>query len=100
MILRPLEVNIARVRRPGGERAGYSFNLTRPANVEAGMFEPHAHQPDVRDLPVTTPQPPTVTSRWPCSRAELHHEELAENWAHLQDGRPPRMIEPLYTVER
>jgi len=27
--------------------------------------------------------------------AELHHDELAANWARLQDGRPPRKIEPL-----
>lgn len=27
--------------------------------------------------------------------AELHQEELAENWALLQDGRPPHKIEPL-----
>ena len=27
--------------------------------------------------------------------AELHRDELAANWARLQDGRPPRKIEPL-----
>ena len=27
--------------------------------------------------------------------AELHQDELAANWARLQDGRPPRKIEPL-----
>lgn len=27
--------------------------------------------------------------------AELHQEELAENWTLLQDGRPARKIEPL-----
>jgi len=27
--------------------------------------------------------------------AELHQEELAENWGLLQDGRPPHKIEPL-----
>jgi len=27
--------------------------------------------------------------------AELHQEELAENWTLLQEGRPPHKIEPL-----
>lgn len=27
--------------------------------------------------------------------AELHQEELAENWTLLQDGRAPHKIEPL-----
>lgn len=27
--------------------------------------------------------------------AELHQEELVENWTLLQDGRPPHKIEPL-----
>ena len=27
--------------------------------------------------------------------AELHRDELLMNWRLLQDGRPPRMIEPL-----
>jgi len=27
--------------------------------------------------------------------AELHHQELQENWHRLQHGRPPRKIEPL-----
>ena len=27
--------------------------------------------------------------------AELHQGELVANWARLQDGRPPRKIEPL-----
>jgi len=27
--------------------------------------------------------------------AELHKDELAANWARLQDGRPPSKIEPL-----
>lgn len=27
--------------------------------------------------------------------ADIHHEELSENWEFLQAGRPPRKIEPL-----
>lgn len=27
--------------------------------------------------------------------AELHRQELQENWDRLQDGRPPRKIKPL-----
>lgn len=27
--------------------------------------------------------------------AELHQQELQEDWDRLQDGRPPRKIEPL-----
>jgi len=27
--------------------------------------------------------------------AELHQRELRENWDRLQEGRPPRSIEPL-----
>ena len=27
--------------------------------------------------------------------AELHRDELLEDWNHLQEGRPPAKIEPL-----
>lgn len=81
------------------------FGIVIRMFVEAGAqhHQPHFHayyQDDVAVVSIDTIELvagslPRAQERLVLAWAELHRGELLDNWSTLQQGMPPRKIEPL-----